>query len=71
MHLGREVLEGLCEADTSPADAPLQRVRISKCGATNAKGTHDALEEGGARETAAEAAERLAKESRETKASIM
>jgi hypothetical protein len=42
-----------------------------RCGITNHKGTHDSLDDAAAKETAAEAAARLAVESKETKASIL
>ncbi|KAI8469138.1 MAG: hypothetical protein J3K34DRAFT_522411 [Monoraphidium minutum] len=71
VHLGREALEALNGLSTTPDDAPIQRVKIVKCGATNHKGTHDTLDESAAKETAAEAAERLQQESRDTKASIL
>ena len=66
-----QLLEALAGVATGPDDAPLARVRIAKCGATNHLGTHDALDEAAARETPAEAAERLARQSEETKASIL
>lgn len=71
VHLGREVLEALSDISTTADDAPLQRLRIAKCGATNAKGTHDTLDDAAAGETAAEAAERLQRQSMDTRASIM
>jgi hypothetical protein len=42
-----------------------------RCGATNHKGTHDTLDDADKRETAAQAAERLERESQSTKASIL
>lgn len=55
-----------------PARAPpAPRPPVRRCGATNAKGTHDSVDDAAARETPAQAAERLARESADTKASIM
>ncbi|GBF98906.1 hypothetical protein Rsub_11544 [Raphidocelis subcapitata] len=71
VHLGREALEALADLDTTANDAPLQRIRIAKCGATNALGAHDTLDESAKKETAEQAAARLAEESAATKASIM
>jgi hypothetical protein len=50
---------------------PHARTRKNRCGATNALGTHDTLDDAVRKETAAQAAERLAAESKATKASIM
>jgi hypothetical protein len=61
----------VCLASTRPAAVPASPPSpCYRCGATNAKGVHDSLDEA-AKETAEQAAARLEQESRDTKASIL
>lgn len=76
VHSGLEALKALGEEPTGPDDAPIAQVRVARCGATDHLGTHEPLDDAAAaaaarRETPAEAAERLARQSADTKASIL
>jgi hypothetical protein len=68
---GMDILDLLDDVPRSPDDAPMLRVRVAKCGATNAQGTHEALADALAKETPQQAAERLKQQSADTRDAVM
>lgn len=69
MHAGLEVLEALCDLDTAPDDTPFKTIKVTAAGATNARGDAETL--AAAAETPAETAERLQRESLDTKSAVL
>lgn len=67
----KDVLEALNDVPRMPGDAPMDIIRIVKCGATTSKGDHESLEESAAKESKVDAAQRLEKESREARSALM
>lgn len=68
---GLDVLELLGDVPCGPDDSPLMRLKIAKCGPTNAEGTHESLDESRAKETPEEAAARLKQQSADTRSAVM
>lgn len=73
IHRGRELLDQLADLRTTPADdAPVHRVTITKCGATNHKGEHEDLEDSAAHGgPPKDMATRLQEASAEARSSVM
>lgn len=68
---GLDVLELLADVPCGPDDSPLMRLKVAKCGPTNAEGTNEGLDESIAKETPAEAAARLKQQSADTRNAVM
>jgi cyclophilin family peptidyl-prolyl cis-trans isomerase len=68
---GLEVLEQISGIALMPDDSPADAIRIAKCGVTNHTGSHDALDDAAAKETKAQTAARLQKESARARNSVL
>lgn len=68
---GKELLDTFNDIATLPNDSPINGIRITRCGATTSKGTHDSLADATAAESKEQATARLQQESLDTKNAIM
>lgn len=47
VHKGKEVLDLINDVVPAPDSSPFHRIAVTKCGATNARGDHEDLEQAG------------------------